>query len=112
MAKQRITEHVDPGAVDQHVDPAVSLDRQPGHRLQILLTRHIGLDRHHIGAFVSPVRCDFLDFLGLNIADDQPGLLGSEGRHNRFANALGGTGQQHDLVFQALALRGLRHRWQ
>ncbi|MCY1443438.1 hypothetical protein D9M71_598530 [compost metagenome] len=33
---QRITEHVDPRAVDQHIDPPVSLDRQPGHRLQIL----------------------------------------------------------------------------
>ncbi|MNZ71326.1 hypothetical protein D3C78_896860 [compost metagenome] len=109
---QRIAEYVDPGAVDQHIDPAVQVDRQPGHGVQILLTRHVGLDRHHIGALVPPVRRDLLDFLGLNVADDQPGLLGREGRHNRFTNPLGGTGQQYDLVFQAFALGRFGHRWQ
>ncbi|MNY11932.1 hypothetical protein D3C86_1449880 [compost metagenome] len=55
---------------------------------------------------------DLLDFLGLDVADDQPGLLGRKGRHNGLANALGGTGQQHDFVFEALTLGRLGHRGQ
>ncbi|MNN69469.1 hypothetical protein D3C81_1852590 [compost metagenome] len=74
--------------------------------------RHIGPGRHHIGTLAAPVRRDLLDFLGLYVADDQPGLLGGKGRHNGFANTLGGPGQQYNLVFQALALRWFRYRWQ
>ncbi|MNL19449.1 hypothetical protein D3C87_1406490 [compost metagenome] len=109
---QRITEHVDAGAVDQHVDPPVTFDRQFSHRMQILLTRNVSLDRHDIGAFIPPMRRNLFDFFGLDVADDQLGLLGREGRDNRLADALGGAGQQHHFVFQALALGRIGRLWQ
>ncbi|MNG19292.1 hypothetical protein D3C84_1034350 [compost metagenome] len=87
----------------------MQLNRQPGHRLQVLLLRNVSLDRHHVGPFAPPLRCDVFDFFALDIADDQLGLLGREGRHNRLADALGSTGQQYDFVFQALALGGFGH---
>jgi hypothetical protein len=48
----------------------------------------------------------------LNIADDQPGLLRCEAGDDRFANTLSRAGEQHDFVFQALALRRFGNRWQ
>jgi len=55
---------------------------------------------------------DLLDLLGLNIADQQSGLLGGECGDDGFTDALGGASQQHDFVFQALTLRRCGHRRQ
>jgi len=98
--------------VGQHIDSTVKLDGQPGHGVQVLLTGHIGLERLDIKTLVPPLRRNAFDFLALDIADDQFGLLGSEGRDDRLADALSGASQQHDLVFQAFALRRFGHRWQ
>ncbi|MOA50775.1 hypothetical protein D3C78_1738430 [compost metagenome] len=87
----------------------MKVDRQPGHGVQVLLPGHVCLDRLHVKAFAPPLRRDDFDFFGLDIADDQPGLLGGKCRDNRFADALGSAGQQYHLVFQALALGRLGH---
>ncbi|MNF95650.1 hypothetical protein D3C84_784130 [compost metagenome] len=87
----------------------MQLDGPFCHRVQVLLIGYVNLDRLNIEALGAPMRRDAFDFLALDVADDQPGLLASEGRNNRLANALSGTGQQHDLVFQALALRRFGH---
>jgi hypothetical protein len=54
--------------------------------VQVLLVGNVSLDCLHIKAFVPPLSRDFFDFLTLDIADDQLGLLGSEGRDNRLAD--------------------------
>ena len=46
----------------------------------------------------APVRGDPLDFLGLDIADHQPGLLRGERRDDGFANALRATGNDADAA--------------
>ena len=106
---QRIAEHIDPGAVDQHIDAAMQFHGASGKGMQILLIRHVDLQCLHVMALIAPMGGDLLDLVSLDIADQQSGLLRGEGGNNRFADALSGTGQQHDLVFQALAFRRQRH---
>ncbi|MOA08438.1 hypothetical protein D3C78_1282020 [compost metagenome] len=109
---QRITEHVDPGAVDQHIDAPVQLNGAFGHGMQVGLMRDIRLQRLHVVTLLTPVHGNRFDFFRLNITDHQFRLLRGERRNNGFADALGGAGQQHDLVFQTLAPRRRRHRRQ
>ena len=103
---QRVTEHVDPCAVDQHIDLAVVLQRQTDQRLQLGRLGDVGSQRAHLTAPLAPAGGDPLGLVALNVSDDHLGLLRLEAGHDGLANALGAAGDDHDFAFQALAALG------
>lgn len=105
---QRVTEHIDPGTVDQHIHAAKALDGQVDQCLPLILGGDINRLGVNLRAAFAPMGGDLLDFVALDIGNDQPRLLSLE-TGNDEANALD-AGDDHHLVLQALAVSGARAR--
>ena len=91
---------------------AVVLERQTDQRFQLRRLGDVGFQGPHFAAPLAPAGGDPLGLFALDVTDHDLGLLRLEAGHDGLADALGTTGDDHDLAFQALAALGFGCRWQ
>jgi len=89
----------DPGIVDQDVEPAIGRQRFVDQALPLGFVGDVDLGGNRRPATVDDRRGNSRRLIGQDVRDNNFGTLGREEPGLRFAHAMGGAGNNRNLVF-------------